>query len=448
MFDISNSMPQATEKLFVSMSNFKEINDFTLVGGTALAIHIKHRTSKDLIFFINKNSINTALQHKIDDLHAQLEEMGYIVSETGIMDEYQQDYNISGVKVTYHVINSTDLKRDVVQYGNIDIASKDSIAAMKIYTILKHRIKSRDFYDVKYLMEKEKFTFNDLLSRLQTYFPKYKVSAKKVETRFLKTDLNLDDEGFESLELQQQESFSTLREYFKGVFYDALNTECILMKEIAENENLIEPNLGRRLGLDNKTLLMKLFEYKNIKGFCFALGCQDYALLDKDIQGRTVFNYLAESNELSLFDDTLMRINFIPEGLPEQINVLGNSKDLIEIIEIHKVLNRSAKKESDVAMKLIKKSSFPVDMMNEKLDIKRRYLDLNINRNIYLSIKNNEEVPSSEFSKIDFESESFNSLDDDVKEVITEYVTARSDAITEKALEKEKQQNTSTDLNV
>ena len=63
-------------------------------------------------------------------------------------------------------------------------------------------------------------------------------------------------------------------------------------------------------------------------------------------------------------------------------------------------------------------------------------------------IQNNEEIPSSEFSKIDFESEVFNSLDDDVKEVITEYVTARSDAINADALEKDKQQNTSTDLNV
>ena len=68
--------------------------------------------------------------------------------------------------------------------------------------------------------------------------------------------------------------------------------------------------------------------------------------------------------------------------------------------------------------------------------------------NIHQKIQNNEEIPSSEFSKIDFESKVFDSLDDDVKEAITEYVTARSDAINADALEKDKQQSTLTDLNV
>ena len=67
---------------------------------------------------------------------------------------------------------------------------------------------------------------------------------------------------------------------------------------------------------------------------------------------------------------------------------------------------------------------------------------------LHQKIQNNEEVPASEFSKIDFESEAFNSLDDSVKETITNYVNERSDAINADALEKEKQQSTSTDLNV
>ena len=67
---------------------------------------------------------------------------------------------------------------------------------------------------------------------------------------------------------------------------------------------------------------------------------------------------------------------------------------------------------------------------------------------IHQKIQNNEVVPPSEYSKIDFESEAFNSLDDDVKETITNYVNERSDAINADALEKDKQQNTSTDLNV
>ena len=65
---------------------------------------------------------------------------------------------------------------------------------------------------------------------------------------------------------------------------------------------------------------------------------------------------------------------------------------------------------------------------------------------LHQKIQNNEEVPSSEFSKIDFESEAFSSLDDNVKETITNYVNERSDAINANALEKDKQQNTSIDV--
>ena len=56
-------------------------------------------------------------------------------------------------------------------------------------------------------------------------------------------------------------------------------------------------------------------------------------------------------------------------------------------------------------------------------------------------IQNNEEVPSSEFSMVNFESEAFNSLGDDVKETITNYVNERSDAINARALEQSNTKN-------
>ena len=87
------------------------------------------------------------------------------------------------------------------------------------------------------------------------------------------------------------------------------------------------------------------------------------------------------------------------------------------------------------------KKGFIVSRFKSLVDIE------NLN-SLHQKIQNNEEIPSSEFSKIDFESKVFNSLDDDVKEAITEYVTARSDAINADALEKDKQQSTLTDLNV
>ena len=74
MVDIKGSMPERTERLFEAIAKGDELKDFVLVGGTALAIHLKHRTSEDLDFFINRNFINNDLKYKIDSLMLRLSE--------------------------------------------------------------------------------------------------------------------------------------------------------------------------------------------------------------------------------------------------------------------------------------------------------------------------------------------------------------------------------------
>ena len=50
---IKKAMPEATFELFTELfSNIDYIRDWTLVGGTALSIHLQHRLSEDLDFFI------------------------------------------------------------------------------------------------------------------------------------------------------------------------------------------------------------------------------------------------------------------------------------------------------------------------------------------------------------------------------------------------------------
>ena len=70
---------------------------------------------------------------------------------------------------------------------------------------------------------------------------------------------------------------------------------------------------------------------------------------------------------------------------------------------------------------------------------------------ILLKIQNNEEVPSSEFSKIDFESEAFKALSPDIKTTITDYINEQSDKIVNAALEEDRlkqEQNSSVSPNV
>jgi hypothetical protein len=43
--------PPETEKLLKEFSEYKELNDFAFVGGSALSYYLKHRFSEDIDFF-------------------------------------------------------------------------------------------------------------------------------------------------------------------------------------------------------------------------------------------------------------------------------------------------------------------------------------------------------------------------------------------------------------
>ena len=78
--DIIGAMPKKTEILFEKIANENDLEDFVLAGGTALDIYIKHRTSEDLDFFINKNIISNVIKRKIDTLIERLSKE-YIITE-------------------------------------------------------------------------------------------------------------------------------------------------------------------------------------------------------------------------------------------------------------------------------------------------------------------------------------------------------------------------------
>ena len=132
MVDIKGSMPERTERLFEAIAKGDELKDFVLVGGTALAIHLKHRTSEDLDFFINRNFINNDLKYKIDSLMLRLSEKHGLEWEKTVddPDNICFDYSIDGVKVTF-CANKANIIEHSEKYGCINIASIEQIAAIE-----------------------------------------------------------------------------------------------------------------------------------------------------------------------------------------------------------------------------------------------------------------------------------------------------------------------------
>lgn len=63
--DIAGAMPEKTERLLNLIAEGKELENFVLVGGTALSLYLKHRTSEDLDFFTNRVVLDDHLKGKI-----------------------------------------------------------------------------------------------------------------------------------------------------------------------------------------------------------------------------------------------------------------------------------------------------------------------------------------------------------------------------------------------
>jgi len=117
--------------------------DYILVGGTALALQIGHRTSTDIDLFTQNRQNAIAL-----------------------VDYFKKNYkNISIViaKNTFTRIIVNNIKIEMVEYEDkliekpktresIRFAGKNEIAAMKLSAILK-RTEPRDFIDIAYLLK-------------------------------------------------------------------------------------------------------------------------------------------------------------------------------------------------------------------------------------------------------------------------------------------------------
>ena len=366
--DIKGAMPKKTEILFEKIASGNELQDFVLAGGTALAIYIKHRTSEDLDFFINKNILNNSIKKEIDVLIQRLQQEGFVITLIANHDDVQLDYMFGDVKVTF-LASSLKLLDDANNYKNIKVASIEKIAAGKLYTILKYRIKSRDFYDVKFIMKHCKLSFGDMFDLMKKYYGAVNFSQSIINTRFLTMPLNIDDEGFESLELKEKVTFKTLRYFFKDEI-KKLNDEKMEIFNLSKEE--IRKNINKKYGLLRESLLMELYninKHSIIYDFNLVeIGCD---ILYQDINGKTIFHLACEDNKF--FEYLLFHIQEIPDNIKTICENNGN-QEALELLEFHRLLNRCLDKDDENIQKIALEKVIDFDVFYLALKRKKTFL--------------------------------------------------------------------------
>lgn len=175
------TVDKGTLALLKELMNIKELNSFSLVGGTALSLKYGHRISEDLDLFSHEPFDKSVIIKLLEGWFAErfhYEERGHKLGVFCYIDEVKVDI----VRFPHQLIRSIEVK------DGIRIYSTEDIIAMKIAAILR-RAKKKDFWDIAELLDH--FSVDDFV---KFFFEKYPtqmlaISIPQVMTYFADAEL-------------------------------------------------------------------------------------------------------------------------------------------------------------------------------------------------------------------------------------------------------------------
>lgn len=209
--------PEA-EPLLQVLSQAEELEGFTLIGGTALALQIGHRRSLDFDFALFGGQLpGFHLDQMIPRLkreghHAQMitrpeQIAGHKINTGENLLDLVRDYVIDGVKVTFFIHGKNAQQRAFYQQAEkvqpdgwyFNILGIEGLKAAKTL-VLADRVRSRDLYDLYTLNKAHGYSLEELfkvVTELGTVDdPEHYKAILRGEI-----PLDRDDEGLEAVEV-------------------------------------------------------------------------------------------------------------------------------------------------------------------------------------------------------------------------------------------------------
>ena len=371
---IKKAMPEATFELFTEgFSDIEYISNWTLVGGTALSIYLHHRLSEDLDFFIEKSTLDQE-RTDIKKMITNLEEQGYDCVVTHNNSE-NLDYEIEGVKVTFFSSGLKDLKVNCSSYKNIEVASIETIIAMKMEAIISYRTKIRDFYDIFTIGEQEDISIFTMLDMYNNHTTK-KGKEELLYTRFVVNPLDVDDEGLDGMEIKKKSmsNFSKLREWIIDEVKKNKTEEEEIILNIFETPSLIEKYKDYNFGFQRLSIPQKL---ASIDQFDMVIKCLELNIFDiayEDISGKNLLDYYLTAEENEVFEKILQYATIIPSKWLESRTYKREGK--LEVIQCENyIINSIAKNHSKGRMKIVaEKCGISFEEYAKRTEVKKTIL--------------------------------------------------------------------------
>jgi len=149
----TQSVEPSTLELLRSLQSRDYLKGFNLVGGTALALYLGHRTSIDIVLFSNFSFDPAQLIELIQqDYSLQL----YSTAPDTLKGSIK-NVNVDIIAHRYPYLNEpSDIE-------GIRILSEPDIIAMKLNAISVSGQRSKDFIDIYFILEEHKYGIVDLI---------------------------------------------------------------------------------------------------------------------------------------------------------------------------------------------------------------------------------------------------------------------------------------------
>ena len=167
---MKEALVEKTLKVIDKISKMEFVKSYYLVGGTALALQIKHRLSEDLDFMNWKNFKNDKQDINIRQIKNELAQ-SFIIDKVDILgNNHIEIYIDNNVKLSFYVPDRIKpVIKPVTYLNNLILADIDCIAALKMEVLLR-RNEFKDYYDLYCILnDKDLETVIEIISKAYKY---------------------------------------------------------------------------------------------------------------------------------------------------------------------------------------------------------------------------------------------------------------------------------------
>jgi hypothetical protein len=153
-------LPAGTATVATALAQWPAMSQFYLAGGTALALHLGHRQSRDLDFFTRDPLGTLPSLAGIDDMLAR-----FSLVQWDLNTPEQIQWHLDEVSVTLLAYPFAH-RFDYHPWRRLAVADSRDVAIQKAYTVGR-RAQARDYLDLHAVLTQGILTLNDLIRYAQ-----------------------------------------------------------------------------------------------------------------------------------------------------------------------------------------------------------------------------------------------------------------------------------------